>query len=103
MKLTVREIAKAVSGEIISKGEITEITKICTDSRIADSECLFIPIKGDKFDGHDFLTDVTVNKGCKVVLSSEELSLKDTTVILCEDTKKAMGDLARYYIKKVKS
>ena len=101
MKLTVREIAKAVSGEIISKGEITEITKVCTDSRIADSECLFIPIKGDKFDGHDFLTDVTVNKGCKVVLSSEELSLKDTTVILCEDTKKAMGDLARYYIKKV--
>ncbi len=101
MKLTVREIAGAVSGKIISTGEVNEITKICTDSRTADAECLFIPIVGEKFDAHDFLDDVVNNKGCKVVLSSRECAFENASVILVGDTKKAMGALANYYIKKV--
>lgn len=101
MKLNIIEILNAVSGKIISEGEIKEITKICTDSRVADSQCLFIPIIGERFDAHDFLEDVITNKGCKVVLSSKEIDFPFATVILVEDTKKAMGMLGRYYIDKL--
>ena len=101
MRLAVGEILEAVSGKIICSGTREEITKITTDSRTADEESLFIPLIGERFDAHDFLSDVVENKGCKVVLSSKEVSFLNATVILVKDTKKAMGDLASYYIKKV--
>lgn len=101
MLLTVNEIVTAVSGKIISGSDAEKISKITTDSRTADSMSLFIPLIGEKFDAHDFISDVVLNKGCRVVLSSREMTFENATVIYVDDTKKAMGDLAGYYIKKI--
>ena len=38
------------------------ITDISTDSRKINSSTLFIALKGEKFDGHDFIKDV-LSKG----------------------------------------
>ena len=55
-KLTLLEIAKAVGGEL-SKQEFENntIDSITTDTRKIKKGDLFIPLKGDNFDGHNFI------------------------------------------------
>ena len=52
LPLQIREIALACKGE--AHGE-AQITGVCIDSRKITPGCLFIAIKGDRFDGHDFI------------------------------------------------
>ena len=57
--LTLQEIKRAVSGRSFSvipqHGPV--IKSICTDTRRIENGCLFVALKGDKFDAHDFLAD----------------------------------------------
>ena len=72
------------------------ITNISTDSRNTDSSSLFIAIKGENFDGHDFILDV-INKGTPLILSQKEIPNVDPKkIIIVEDTLKAFGQLAHY-------
>lgn len=100
MKLSIEEIAYAVSGELIGKSEISEIKEIVTDSRKTTENSLFVALKGESFDGHSFLENV-YKSGCKAVLVHEDVTPgENTAVIKVSDTKKALGDLASYYIEK---
>ena len=55
-KLTLEEICSAVEGKLSDKTKKTlTIDNITTDSRKIEEGCLFIPLKGEKFDGHDFI------------------------------------------------
>lgn len=73
-----------------------EIKNISTDSRNVDENTLFIALKGEKFDGHDFIKDV-LKKGVPLVLSEKEICDVDTKkVLIVEDTLKAFGKLAQY-------
>lgn len=93
MKLTLEEIAKAVEGRLI--GDNAVVTAVSTDTRTISNGALFIPLKGASFDGHKFI-DVAVENGAVAVISQEEINTT-VTVIMVEDTHKALGDLARYY------
>ena len=55
--LTIQEIKRAISGKQLSAlpEHVPAISSICTDTRRIEPGCLFIAIKGDNFDGHDFL------------------------------------------------
>ena len=50
-KLLLSEIASAINAETSHEPEITEI---CTDTRQLSKGCLFIALKGENFDAHDF-------------------------------------------------
>ncbi|MEW9122301.1 MAG: UDP-N-acetylmuramoyl-tripeptide--D-alanyl-D-alanine ligase, partial [Thermotaleaceae bacterium] len=74
---------------------------ITTDSRKIQGRELFIPLIGERFDGHDFVLEA-VSQGVEAVLIQkmpcENISMfKDTSIILVEDTLKALQDLAKYY------
>ena len=45
----------------------TEISSICFDSRKATKNCLFVAIKGEKTDGHQFI-DYALGKGAKAIV-----------------------------------
>ena len=94
IKLTSKKIAEILgyNGEVVE----AEITEISTDSRQVDDKTLFIALKGDKFDGHDFISDV-LNKGVPLVLSEKKIEGADEArVIIVPDTLKAFGKLAQY-------
>ncbi len=77
-------------------------TGISIDTRTLKKGEVFIAIRGETFDGHNFL-DEAVRKGAVAVISS----LKNTPVnrksIIVENTQKALGDIAREYRKKFKA
>ncbi len=96
MKMTLEEIAAAAKGSL--KGSNIEITSISTDSRKIDEGCLFVALSGEKFDGHDFIADV-VNKGAAAVVISKDMKCP-CPCIKVENTRLALGDIARHYRKK---
>ena len=55
---------------------------------------LFIPLKGERADGHDYIPSA-LDKGA-VSISEREID-SDKTVIKVADTRLALGDIARYY------
>ena len=93
--LSVSDIIEATSGALVCGEKGLEINYITTDSRKSAAGVLFIPLKGEKADGHDFILSA-LNAGA-VTLSERDDEYDKGTVIRVKDTRKALGDIARFY------
>ena len=105
MDLNLKEIIEAVNGEILVENNEGAFNKISTDTRKIDKDNLFIALKGANFNGNDY-TVQAIEKGASIVIVDEvKFELKDLqnrgTIIKVKDTKTALGDLARFYRKKL--
>lgn len=90
--LTFKEAASAVG----SASKLTgSFDCICTDTRKITDGCLFIAIKGDNFDGHDFAAKAVEN-GAQAVVVEKDCGLGDRQIVV-ENTRTALLDLAGYY------
>ena len=93
-------IAEACGAEIIGGAADVEVKAVCTDSRAAKAGDLFFAIKGDKFDGHDFINEVVANGVVAVVLEKSKIrSLKskvsaNVAVLAVDDGRVALGEIA---------
>lgn len=85
-------------GRLLGKEARVRIKGISTNSRSLKKGELFIAIKGERFDGHDFLKEV-VKKGASALLVSSRKNVPKISVpiILVRDTTKALGDIAHSY------
>ena len=92
MNLKASEIAKAL-GTVVDSQNI--INRVSIDSRDVDENTLFFAIKGERFDGHDFVKDVA-EKGVGAIVCHKKVECS-APVIYVEDTKDALLDLASYY------
>ena len=90
--LTFKEAAAAVGSSTTLAGRFDSI---CTDTRKITDGCLFIAIKGDNFDGHDF-AEKAIESGAQAVIVEKDCGLGDRQ-ILVENTRLALLDLAGYY------
>jgi UDP-N-acetylmuramoyl-tripeptide--D-alanyl-D-alanine ligase len=98
--LTLNEIQKAVKGVIHSAGHTLFTADISTDSRTVQPGDLFIPLIGERFDGHDFIRQA-LDKGAKGILIQRGKLYpqdipSDVSVITVDNTLKALSDLAGY-------
>lgn len=98
---TVEQIIEATGGGVSGSDPGRSFSGISIDSRTISPNDIFVAIKGDVFDGHDFIDDV-VQKGVKgvVVCFAEDRVKasvgKDVVCITVNDTVKALADLAFY-------
>jgi len=95
ISLTLAQLAKITSGQIESapNSEFV-IENVSTDSRKIGEKCLFIALKGERFDAHDFVEQVVVD-GAKALLVDHKLAVNCPQVVV-EDTRIAMGQLAAW-------
>ena len=102
MNLTIPEILQATQGKLLQGNPGVKLGRVSTDSRTLQSGDIFIAIKGDNFDGHDFIKEVAPN-AVLVIVAKEHIPIrKDTAVIYVKDTVKALGEIARFYRRKFK-
>ena len=101
------EIRLAVHGRWLSQGADITVDGVTIDSRTADPGDLFVAIKGENFDGHDFLL-AAAKAGCisaivdrDADLSPDILSIYGGGLIGVEDTTVALGELAGFYRKQI--
>jgi UDP-N-acetylmuramoyl-tripeptide--D-alanyl-D-alanine ligase len=93
--ITVNEILEATGGKLLTENSKT-FSGVSIDSRsISDGE-VFFAIKGEKFDGHDFL-DSALEKCDGAVLHSHAESLPGEKVLIhVDDTLQSLQDLAHF-------
>lgn len=99
--ITAGEIEKAVSGRRIAGPGEAAIAGLCTDTRRLGPGDLFWALQGERFDGHDFLSQAFDLGAAGVVADSARLSGQPVpegrVAIAVQDTLKALGDLASWW------
>jgi len=96
-RLNVKDILCATEGTLICGDCDFVISEITTDSRKAGVNMLFVPIAGENNDGHDYIGNAFEN-GADVVITHRNIPARaDKNIIKVEDTRIALGDIAKYY------
>jgi UDP-N-acetylmuramoyl-tripeptide--D-alanyl-D-alanine ligase len=102
---SLEDVLKATAGILVSGKPEKAFYGISTDSRLVNKGNLFIALKGEKFDGHDFVQKA-VDQGAAGILVQDEAKLnqalvdKAIAVIKVADTLTALGDLAHEWRKR---
>ncbi len=113
--LRVSEILKFCKGVLIQGNPTTTISSISLDSRKLKKNTLFIAIRGERYDGHDFLKEA-LEKGAKGVVVNSSYTPTyflpprgggkrrggKKSIIQVADTRKALGDIAKGYRRRFK-
>ena len=95
---TVREICAAVGGTLLQGEGSALITGVTTDSRAASDGQLFIPLTGERFDGHAYI-DGALSAGAAGCLTARvpETMQPGKFYIQVADTRLALKALAAWY------
>ena len=95
--MTTAQMCAAAGGTLYGDPSAV-ITSLSTDSRSICTGDWFVPIAGERFDGHDYIGRALEagGAGCFCARLPETL-LPGKTYILVEDTKRALRDLAGWY------
>lgn len=102
-KLTVKELLEAVNGRLLGDFSDLTATVVCveTDSRTISVGSLFIPLTGERFDGHAYINDSLIAGAAGCFTQRERESyLPDKFYIKVDSTHRALRDLAIWYRKK---
>jgi len=101
---TLTSLQLATSGRIInSENGDPCLGAVSTDSRTVKKNDIFVALQGERFDAHDYAFDVAkAGAGCILLHRLPEQTLS-SSVLLVEDTEKALGDIAAYRRKCMKS
>jgi UDP-N-acetylmuramoyl-tripeptide--D-alanyl-D-alanine ligase len=96
-----------ISGFTLVKGNLSSVfNNVVIDSRKVKSGSLFIAVKGEKYDGHNFIKDVEAEGAEAVIISNDNLELAENfngTVISYSDTIVALGKIANIWRNKLKA
>ncbi len=104
---TLEEIKKAVGKRPCREDASVKITGVSINSRTLKKGNVFIAIKGEKFDGHDFIKEA-LKKGAAVIVSNpnkhrvfvwvkDENPNKHPVFVWVKDTTKALGQIAAWH------
>jgi UDP-N-acetylmuramoyl-tripeptide--D-alanyl-D-alanine ligase len=101
-EITVEEIASALGGRQISGSADKRVRGLSTDTRKMAPGHLFLALRGERYDGHDFLAEAINAAAAGLIVQSdraipEELRGNNLVVITVSSTLKALGDLAQWW------
>ena len=98
--LTAETIAGACGGTALRTESVAgrEITQVTCDSRTVKEGALYVPMKGERADGHSFIPAAFEN-GAMLVLTEREEAAAGYPCILVGSTAEAIQRLAEYYLK----
>lgn len=92
ISVTLSELAQILNGEL--HGQSLTIDAVTTDTRQLTPGCLFVALKGERFDAHDF-ADKAKAGGAGALLVSRKLDC-DLPQLVVKDTRLAFGEIAAW-------
>ena len=101
MQLTVQEVLDAVNGVLLFGNTSDKLEYVSKNSGENIEGRVFIPLKA-KRDGHEFIADAVSNGAIGYFTENDEI-ISCRFAIKVSDTKKALGDLAKYVLSKAKA
>lgn len=94
--LSLGHLAELAGGRLLGGRADTLIERVSTDSRTLGPGSLFVALKGERFDGHDFVETAKAN-GASALMLSREVPGSNLPVVRVEDTLLGLQALARGY------
>lgn len=104
--LTLKDIFDLPGSVIYNPDSFKDILNVSIDSRNIKNNSLFIAIKGEKFDGHNFINTAIKNGATAVMIRRnylKKVDKVDVTVITVPDTTIALGNIAKVWRSKLKA
>ena len=92
INVTLKQLADILRGEL--HGDDRLIADVTTDTRKLTPGCLFVALKGERFDAHDF-AQTAKDGGAGALLVSRKLDIELPQLVV-SDTRLAFGELAAW-------
>ena len=104
-KFTLKEIAEATGGSMLGD-PVAAATAVSTDSRQVAAGELFVALRGERFDGHDFVASAA-QRGVTLFLVDRAWQERNqlpagSSAVVVPDTLRALGDLAAWHRRRFK-
>jgi len=103
-----KDVLKVTKAKLINKSKSDLFTGVSTDSRTIKKGDIFFALKGENFDGHNFVEDAVDKKAAAIVVSDDKNSVvrelmknkkPAASILKVKNTVIALGNLAKYYRK----
>lgn len=103
MRLTLEEVLKATGGHLASPGlSSLAVSGVSTDTRTLRPGDLFVPLRGPRADGNDFIVEAFRKGAAASLFTRPGNGSAIGPIILVSDGLRALTDLARYYRRTLK-
>ncbi len=102
MKLNLSEIIKATGAELLKGSESAQLYSFSTDTRTITHNDIYIPLKGESFDGENFINNA-IEAGAQGYFTCNKSKISENAEIILyvKDTKEAYLKLANFYKNKI--
>ncbi len=94
--LTLDEIVEVIGGKPTAPVVPVTVTSVSIDSRTVESGALFLAVRGERFDGHDFVEKAR-DGGAVAAIVSKPVDVADLPIVVVEDTLAALAKLASFH------
>lgn len=92
IRVSLKQMESILDGQL--HGADADIIDVTTDTRKLTAGCLFVALKGERFDAHDFAVDA-VKGGAGALLVNRKLDI-DVPQLVVADTRLAFGELGAW-------
>ncbi len=94
------EAARAIRGEL--RGEDREFDAVSTDTRALTRRALFVALRGNRYDGHDFIAQAAASGAAAAMIDggwrmADGESSERFPLLVVADTKRSLGTFAAYW------
>ncbi len=98
VSFTFQEVIDAVQPSLIKNEDAQAVfTGISTDTREIIAGSLFLALKGENFDGHDFLAQAVEKGAAGIIAEKEPAGITEVPVFVAADSREALQGLARLH------
>src|SRR5438477_10829451 len=91
--MELKVLARALTSHRVIGTLDREVESIAYDSRRVQKNTLFVAIRGEKSDGHQFV-DQAIGQGASVIVAEREIASPRATCLVVDDTRLALADLS---------
>src|SRR5207248_1081627 len=91
--MQLKVLARALAPHRVTGTLDREVASIAYDSRRVQNNTLFVAIRGEKSDGHQFV-DQAIEQGASVIVAEREISSPRATCLVVDDSRGALADLS---------
>ncbi len=98
------EIIEAIGAELVSGDPSLVFKGVFTDSRSKQPGSMFVALKGEHFDGHEFVHEALANGAGALLVSRLPSGIPEGSnplILMVPDTLRALGDLAAWYRRRI--
>jgi len=97
LPFTVGDVARVTAGELLTGNASRVVKGISLDSRHVRPGDLFIALRGERVDGHNFVSEA-LDRGAAAALIQRQIPLQEkATILKVKDCQRALLDLSAWY------